>query len=455
MLTTTNKIELELQWSDFGVLIWFFMVIVAIRALMMLLCFPLLQNIGYSTNLKDAGFMVWAGLRGAVGVSLAILVQNGGDKRAGQQVMFLTSGLAFLTLIVSGTSAGIILRAAGMLKGPEVKLVMVKKVQERVKKNSEIEYRKTVGVHGHEAHEAIKYMSNLRHLVPVDDGHVLDGSKPDHGHSKAKNHHNRGKGRRRNVICKDAEYPNEPTPDDQTQGLSKDKVQPQTLKIIPDTRDDDVDNSYNTSIQSARRQPLSPNSREPYTLEYLARIQVDSSRCRSQETAILRETFYNILKSEYWHMIEQGHLPRDNPASLILLNAVDLALDNCNRPLNDWKIVEKSINESIDGCSAQWVEKLADSADKFLPDSWLFDNEVHYHFVFKKVEKIYYICQGFREAHATAELKLATFFGDRADPDTPEEKVRSLRWSFSPTARAVGVCAIAETCRNIDTEQNL
>ncbi len=65
--------------------------------------------------------MVWAGLRGAVGLALAQFVFHaGGDQRAGKQLLFMVAGLAFLTLIVQGMTCGIVLEQWGMLGIPKV-----------------------------------------------------------------------------------------------------------------------------------------------------------------------------------------------------------------------------------------------------------------------------------------------------------------------------------------------
>jgi NhaP-type Na+/H+ or K+/H+ antiporter len=70
--------------------------------------------------------MVWAGLRGAVGLALALLVaQTGGDQRAGKQMLFMVAGLAFLTLIVNGTTSGPLLEWWGMLGVPEVFIIFL------------------------------------------------------------------------------------------------------------------------------------------------------------------------------------------------------------------------------------------------------------------------------------------------------------------------------------------
>jgi hypothetical protein len=97
---------------------------------MVVLFYPFLRRMGGGTNPKDAAFVVWAGLRGAVGLALAQLVlQSGGDQRAGKQLLFVVAGLALLTLIVQGATCGPLLEKWGMLGIPTVKEAMLEKVR--------------------------------------------------------------------------------------------------------------------------------------------------------------------------------------------------------------------------------------------------------------------------------------------------------------------------------------
>ena len=99
-------------------LVWvfvFFLIMLLVRSIMTMIFYPYLAKLGYGnlgttnpllnqqtnqpttkltklsrplpgTSPKDAAFMVWAGLRGAVGLALALVVsQSGGDQRHGKQ----------------------------------------------------------------------------------------------------------------------------------------------------------------------------------------------------------------------------------------------------------------------------------------------------------------------------------------------------------------------------------
>ena len=69
---------------------------------------------------RDGVVMTWGGLRGAVGLALAIAVKElRGDavaEKSKQLLLFHVGGLAFCTLFFNGTSSGALLGALGMTK---------------------------------------------------------------------------------------------------------------------------------------------------------------------------------------------------------------------------------------------------------------------------------------------------------------------------------------------------
>ena len=91
-----------------NVLLWFVMTF--IRAAALLVLAPILRNIGYGLTFKEGVVMVWGGLRGAVSLSLALLVDGNhliGD-RAREMIFLQTTGIVALTLIINGTTSGMV-----------------------------------------------------------------------------------------------------------------------------------------------------------------------------------------------------------------------------------------------------------------------------------------------------------------------------------------------------------
>merc|ERR1719506_1688639 len=81
-----------------------------IRALVVFIFAPFLRRMGYGLTLKEAVVMVWGGLRGAVSLSLALLVDMNhliGD-RAREMIFLQTTGIVTLTLMINGTTSGLV-----------------------------------------------------------------------------------------------------------------------------------------------------------------------------------------------------------------------------------------------------------------------------------------------------------------------------------------------------------
>ena len=113
-------------------LMWLFALV--IRAVMVAVLFkPLQWSSKYGASWQDATFMVWGGLRGAVGLALAMtyyqavteMELEGGDdpnddrKRVvdAVRVLMLVGFIALLTLVVQAPLSATVMRCLGIIKG--------------------------------------------------------------------------------------------------------------------------------------------------------------------------------------------------------------------------------------------------------------------------------------------------------------------------------------------------
>jgi NhaP-type Na+/H+ or K+/H+ antiporter/carbonic anhydrase len=160
--------------KDYGWCVIMYLLMMLIRAIMVFLLYPFLKCLGYGTNRKDAIFMVYGGLRGAVGLALAIYVrENCDDEKAGDQLVFHVCGLAFLTLIVNGTTSGLVLRALGLVGLPELKIKMIDEVKQRIVETAEKDYITTCNYLHYDAREALSLISNLRFLMEKENTPII------------------------------------------------------------------------------------------------------------------------------------------------------------------------------------------------------------------------------------------------------------------------------------------
>lgn len=122
-----NFLELDdIGGREWGFLVVLYVFLYLIRCTIIILFFPILMRLGYGLNTRDAMVIVHGGLRGAVGLALAILVQeesirsnrgNGGGQLTasdGNRILFYVGGIAVMTLLLQATTTEPIMRRLGM-----------------------------------------------------------------------------------------------------------------------------------------------------------------------------------------------------------------------------------------------------------------------------------------------------------------------------------------------------
>lgn len=102
-----------------AVILWILLHVV--RAIMLVMLWPVLSSGTYSFSVNQAMAVVYGGLRGAVGLTLALIVNEQLDeqkimladsnpklsenaKKLGDEILFYVAIVAFLTLLVNGTT---------------------------------------------------------------------------------------------------------------------------------------------------------------------------------------------------------------------------------------------------------------------------------------------------------------------------------------------------------------
>lgn len=101
----------------------------AIRCVVFLVCYPFLKYTGYSITLRKAAVMVWAGLRGAVGLALSMFLLFDGrvsDRSFRLLAFFFMGMIAAITILVQGTTTSWLLEVrscGGVLFMPSFDLI--------------------------------------------------------------------------------------------------------------------------------------------------------------------------------------------------------------------------------------------------------------------------------------------------------------------------------------------
>ena len=116
--------------SDWGHLLLLYVLLNILRMLIVAVLYPLLSTVGLRCSRKDAVFLSWAGLRGALGMALALIVKDNRkdaniSENDANQLFFLVGGIAAFTLVINATTAEIALYWLGLLQENTADKVMV------------------------------------------------------------------------------------------------------------------------------------------------------------------------------------------------------------------------------------------------------------------------------------------------------------------------------------------
>lgn len=125
ILRSHDKIEGR-DWSN---LLLLYIFVQFSRVVVVGLLYPGLKFFGYGMSWKEATILIWAGLRGAVALSLSLSVARVGQhdahthftKVTEARFVFLTGGVVFLTLVINGSTTQFLFRFLNMNNTTETK----------------------------------------------------------------------------------------------------------------------------------------------------------------------------------------------------------------------------------------------------------------------------------------------------------------------------------------------
>lgn len=123
---------------DFGWLLVTYVLVMLIRAAIFAILWIPLNMVGHEISFKEGIIMVWSGLRGAVGLALAIMVdlEPGISEERGGRLLFHVGGVAALTILINGTTASSLLTYLELTKSSDVKERMLSRFSRQEAKSA-------------------------------------------------------------------------------------------------------------------------------------------------------------------------------------------------------------------------------------------------------------------------------------------------------------------------------
>lgn len=112
----------EIGMPDYIKLVGIYVVLHFIRFFCIMLFWPCLRKMGYGMNFRQVILATYAGLRGAVGLSLALMVQTSPhiNKFVKDLILLDVAGVALLTLIVNASTTEWLVKKLGLTAQSEI-----------------------------------------------------------------------------------------------------------------------------------------------------------------------------------------------------------------------------------------------------------------------------------------------------------------------------------------------
>lgn len=131
--------KVDFSWSHCVILILIYIALNIIRYVTIMILYPIMKRSGYGLNRKESIILTWGGLRGALGMTLALMVSYTPSIPDGirSQVLFFTAGIVTLTLCINATTMRWLLNKLGLIYIPTARTMMENKIQNLLHENSE------------------------------------------------------------------------------------------------------------------------------------------------------------------------------------------------------------------------------------------------------------------------------------------------------------------------------
>lgn len=131
--------KVDFSWSHCAILLLVYIALNIIRYITIMMLYPIMKRSGYGLNKKESIILTWGGLRGALGMTLALMLSYTPaiPEEIRSQVLFFTAGTVTLTLCINATTMRWLLNKLGLIYIPTARTMMENKIQNLLHENSE------------------------------------------------------------------------------------------------------------------------------------------------------------------------------------------------------------------------------------------------------------------------------------------------------------------------------
>ena len=152
--------------SDWWKMFLFYIFMNAGRFVVLLVMRPLISKLGYGLNLKETVVLSWGGLRGALGLALALFIEvdSSYSVRLRKLAVFYTAAMVVLTLFVNGLTVGFLVKCLKIIKVPEIK----KKIEQSILTQQALESNLSIERFQHSPYLRLCDWDHVRQIIGYD-----------------------------------------------------------------------------------------------------------------------------------------------------------------------------------------------------------------------------------------------------------------------------------------------
>ena len=131
--------KIELSWTSLLLVILVYVGVNIVRMLVISILYPFMKKAGYGLTRRESFILAWGGLRGALGLTLALMVSYTLEipEDIRRQILLFTGGIVTLTLAVNATTMRWLLSNLGLTKVPSAKMLLDYSLKKQITDNSE------------------------------------------------------------------------------------------------------------------------------------------------------------------------------------------------------------------------------------------------------------------------------------------------------------------------------
>jgi hypothetical protein len=444
MIVAVRALAFRITAKDIGAIFIVYITMFITRAIIVFALFGaskvLLKSSGYS--MADGVFTTLAGLRGAISLSLILIVQTtNSDATQVAQLTILVCGVVFLTIAINGTTAQCLLIGLGIVKtGTSTdEQILLHYVEKR------IQQRKHNMLNQLENDLSALDRAKVQHMCSMQSDAVA--SADTHGETPvvagevvSAEVDRFARAADEDAVRDDAEDVADVDADDREDPDEEDAnscIEPRIHRNIhnghPYHADAEEESLFDGSI-------LATVSRQPS----MSAIDQVTSQRRSVSARIdaelmknFRNVFLNVIRKCYWRHIRSGRIPRGSYAAFVLLNSIDVGLDTAHTPdLQDWDAIEPIVAGSINNTNNADADGIVgpNPVDPVPNETWCLCTcwcwvckLLQDRWARNRTTNTWYILTSFIAAHKYAQRKIPLYLGEEAFIDSPEEVSHLMR----------------------------